>query len=139
MFISVLSEESLLLFLYLIFLKHETKTGKSLTEYNHSKREWEGGKQGGACLQGLLQLWSLPLRAFTRMILIRLTGVGANCLGIRTQKRRAKCAYPVLGIPARLPPAQVYQPWAAAAAKKQAGDGTCALLRMGTFLLLLTK
>ena len=88
-FISVLSEESLLLFLYLIFLKHETKTGKSLTEYNHSKREWEGGKQGGACLQGLLQLWSLPLRAFTRMILIRLTGVGANCLGIRTQKRRA--------------------------------------------------
>ena len=40
-------------------------------------------------MQGLLQLWSLPLRAFTRMILIRLTGVGANCLGIRKQKRRA--------------------------------------------------
>ena len=43
------------------------------------------------------------------------------CLVIRTQKRRAKSAYPALGIPARLPPAQVYQPWAAAAAKKQAG------------------
>lgn len=42
-FISVLSEASLLLFLYLIFLKHETKTGKSLTEYNHSKRM--GGRE----------------------------------------------------------------------------------------------
>lgn len=49
-FISVLSEESLLLFLYLIFLKRETKTGKSLTEYNHSKRDCLGGRGGGRSL-----------------------------------------------------------------------------------------
>lgn len=38
------SEESLQFFLYLIFLKHETKTGKSLPEYNHSKRDFLGGR-----------------------------------------------------------------------------------------------
>lgn len=80
------SEVSLLLFLYLTFLKHETQTEKSLTEYSHSPRDssWEGG----ACLEGLLLLWSLLGRPFTRMILMRLTGVGAKSLRIRTQKRK---------------------------------------------------
>lgn len=59
---------------------------KSLTEYNHSQRDssWDGGP----CLEGLLLLWSLLWRPFTTIILIRLIGVGAKSLRVRTQKRK---------------------------------------------------
>lgn len=77
-----LSKVSLLLFLYLTLLKHETQTRKLLTEYNHSQRNssWEGG----ACLP----LRPHPPRPFTRMIFIRLAGVGAQSLRVRTQKKK---------------------------------------------------